>query len=178
MVTPAFLTNSLAWLFHTRDDSIAIGANRVCRIYWYFCVLETVDLFAACPAVVAVAGGCDCAYVSGIVTSHFRHFPCFYGIKVTPSGRVLSLHSRPGFFRRRWCLGSLHGSPHDVVHPVVPCYPCRTVATRQTTSASTFYLLPTWTDVWLADVDAEPHSLCDPDSLVCHSKSHCCGGWR
>ena len=43
--------------------------------------------------------------------------------------------------------------------------------TRQTMSASTFYLLPTRTSVWLTDVDAEPHSRC-------HSKSHCCDGWR
>ena len=39
-----------------------IGVNRwVCKMLWYFWVLETADLSAACSTFVAVVGRCDCA---------------------------------------------------------------------------------------------------------------------
>ena len=91
--------------------------------------------------------GAICTYVSGIITSHARHFPDFHGIKVTPSGCLLSLRSRPG---GSFAAGVLHVCmTHRKMSFTMPCYPCRTVMTRQTMSASTFYLLPTWTDCGL-----------------------------
>ena len=66
-------------------------------------------------------------------------------------------------------FGPLHGSPNDVVDDVVPTDSCSTVATRETVDTSTFHLLPTETEMRLADVDAVFHSSGDPDGLVRHS---------
>ena len=95
----------------------------------YFLVFETTDLSAACPAFVAVVGRCDCAYVSGIVTSHARHLPCFHGISVTSSGRLLSLRSRPGGSFSACIFALCIALKNDVVDNVVPSNPRSTVAT-------------------------------------------------
>ena len=38
---------------------------------------------------------CDAANVSGMVTSQARHFPCFHGMSVTPSGLFPSFLNKP-----------------------------------------------------------------------------------
>ena len=170
--------NSLGWLFHTPAVSIAIGVNRwVCKMLWYFWVLETADLSAACPTFVAVVGRCDCAQVSGIVTSYARHLPGFHRISVTPSGRLLSLPSRPGGFFTAGIF-ALCIALQMMSLTMFADWSSQHCGDMIDRGSPTFYMLPTGTEMSLAYIDAESHSNGDADVLTRHSLPHCSDRWR
>ena len=88
---------------------------------------------------------------------------------MTPSGRLLSLRSRPGGSIAAGILTLCIALQNNVVDHVVPTDPRSTVATWETVDLPTFHLLPTGTEMRLAYIDAESHSSVDPDGLIRHS---------
>ena len=61
----------------------------------YFSILRLAACSAAAPAVFEVPSRCEAAWVSGEVASQRRHFPTCHAVRVTPSGRLASVRSKP-----------------------------------------------------------------------------------
>ena len=61
----------------------------------YFLIFSNAAASAAAPATNDVLAKWEFANVSEIVTSHVMHLPLPHGIKVIPSGRLLSLFNNP-----------------------------------------------------------------------------------
>ena len=114
--------------------------------------------------------------MSGIVTSQARHFPCFHGINVTPSGRFSSVFSKPVGSFDAGILARL--IPRQIISLTALCLVTQPALFLHDKSCVPLYSIVYQTEfVCFTELGTQSQSRSDSDCSICHSETHCHDRW-
>ena len=116
-----------------------------------------------------VLAKCEFANVSEIVTSHAMHLPLPQGIKVIPSGRLLSSFNNR--FLSAWDFGTQERASDNVIDGIVASYAACATSACWTMTTSLVNSSPTNACIWVTKTYPQSKAHCYSNGLVIQTKA-------